>query len=96
MRHVTIALAVLIFAAGAHAKDRPKRAPKNARGDGKIYQWQAQDGLAYEYTVPRSYDPEKGATLLVSFHGSNLGKGWTFWNHKVGSVCKDTTSTASA
>ena len=89
MRNAVIAIVVLLLAAVAHAKDNPKKAPKNARGDGKVYAWQAKDGLEYEYCVPRSYDPEKGATLLVSFHGSNLSKGWTFWNHEAGEFCGD-------
>lgn len=89
MPRIIVFVSLLICLVAMQAKENPEKEPKNARGSGKVYRWHAKDGLEYEYYVPKSYDPEAGATLLVSFHGSNLSKGWTFWNHQAGSFCKD-------
>ena len=89
MQRMILLLWMLLCLGAMQAKENPEKEPKNAPGSGKVYRWHTRDGLEYEYYVPKSYDPANGATLLVSFHGSNLSKGWTFWNHQPGSFCKD-------
>lgn len=60
--------------------DNPALAPASAK-PGKVYQWQAADGLPYEYRVPRRYDSAEGANLTLVLHGNGLDHRWTFWNH---------------
>ncbi|MEZ6014574.1 MAG: hypothetical protein R3F49_05630 [Planctomycetota bacterium] len=62
------------------ADDNPSSAPGAAKA-GKVYQWKAKDGLAFEYRVPKGYDPEVGANLTLVLHGNGLDHRWTFWNH---------------
>ena len=60
--------------------DNPTVAPADAK-PGVVYQWKAADGLPYEYRVPKGYDPEVGASLVLVLHGNGLDHRWTFWNH---------------
>ena len=58
-------LAVGALAAGpAIAKDKgpPEKAP-GPDATGKLYTWKAENGLAYDFFLPKEYDPEKGITL---------------------------------
>ncbi|MGI9240260.1 MAG: hypothetical protein ACR2RV_05635, partial [Verrucomicrobiales bacterium] len=48
---------------------------------GKVYGWQSEDGLAYHYRIPKTYDAEAGANLTFVLHGSNLSRTWGFANH---------------
>ncbi|MFG0319307.1 MAG: hypothetical protein ACF8XB_18700 [Planctomycetota bacterium JB042] len=83
-------LAVAVLLAGASvplaAKDHEERAPSanDAKGRGKVFQSETAGGLRYEYFVPKSYDPERGAVLTMVFHGSNLDRRWAFLNHEAG------------
>jgi poly(3-hydroxybutyrate) depolymerase len=78
--------------------DRPQKDPAT-RAAGEVFEWKSADGLAYEYYVPKSYDPAKGANLLLILHGSNLTRHWGFANHAAGEfrpddvvVCPDGTT----
>jgi predicted esterase len=74
----------------ATAKDDgpPEREP-GPKATGKIYTWKAEDGLAYDFYLPKSYDPEKGITLTLILHGSNGWKGWGFGMHAAGEFRPD-------
>ena len=74
-------LLLLIFAVDdvPPSKDAPR---------GKVHSWKGATG-AYEYTIPKSYDHRKGATLTVMLHGSNLTRTWAFANFKAGTFRKD-------
>jgi predicted esterase len=78
--------------------EHPQRDP-SSRPVGEICTWKSADGLAYEYYVPKSYYPGKGANLLFILHGSNLDRRWGFANHAAGEfrpddviVCPDGTT----
>lgn len=62
------------------ADENPSVAPAAGK-PGAVQQWKATDGLAYEYRVPKRYDPEVGANLTLVLHGNGLDHRWTFWNH---------------
>lgn len=62
------------------AQEPPKKAPSEAPG-GKVFSWESGDGLAYEFRLPKNYDPEVGLNLTFVLHGSNLSRRWTFANH---------------
>ncbi len=68
-------------ASAVHARDgNPAVAPAAAKL-GVVQQWKSADGLAYEYRVPKGYDPKVGANLTLVLHGNGLDHQWTFWNH---------------
>jgi len=83
----SVALALLLIAAPVAEPAAPTPLDENERlapaeaKPGKVYQWQASDGLPFEYRVPEDYDPERGANLTVVLHGNGLDHRWTFWNH---------------
>jgi len=68
-------LALLLLAPDVKLKE-----PSPKRG-GDLLEWKSADGLVYQYRVPRKYDPEAGANLVVILHGSNLDRRWGFANH---------------
>jgi hypothetical protein len=68
----------------ATADDGPPAKEPGPKAIGKLYTWKAADGLAYDYFLPKSYDPEKGITLTFILHGSNGWKGWGFSMHAAG------------
>ncbi|MFH0946390.1 MAG: hypothetical protein V2A76_14425 [Planctomycetota bacterium] len=82
----------------AEAKELKERAPcPKARGE--PYAWQTGSGLRYEYYVPKDYDGDQGANLVLILHGSNLDRRWGFANHSPGTfrpgdilVCPDGTT----
>jgi pimeloyl-ACP methyl ester carboxylesterase len=75
----SLALAVAA-APAARADDNPHLDPHDAK-PGTTAQWQAADGLKFEYHVPADYDPARGANLTLVLHGNGLDHRWTFWNH---------------
>src|SRR5687768_3737145 len=80
MRITWPAVAVLcgaLLAGAARAEGRAEKAPTPAAA-GEVFTWKSDDGLAYEYYVPKSYDARKGANLLLILHGSNLDRRWGF------------------
>jgi predicted esterase len=84
--------------AAAEGVEADAKAPSPA-SSGKRYAWKAQDGLAYEYFVPKEYDAKAGANLTLILHGSNLTRHWGFANHAAGKfrpddvvVCPDGTT----
>ncbi|MBI1853872.1 MAG: hypothetical protein HYR85_26340 [Planctomycetes bacterium] len=81
-------VAVHLTAALARGEDHPQRKPA-ADAAGQVFAWKAKDGLAYEYFVPKSYDPAKGTNLTLVLHGSNLDRRWTFLNHPPGKFRPD-------
>ncbi|MCZ6597522.1 MAG: alpha/beta hydrolase-fold protein [Planctomycetota bacterium] len=88
-------LGILLFAAGAApiaggplGLDNPEKEP-SAKTTGKVYVWKSADGLAYEYYVPKGYDPDEGASMTVVLHGNGLDHRWTFWNHPAGEFRAD-------
>ncbi len=62
--------------------DEPPSKEPGPRSKGKVYRWESADGLAYEYRVPKGYDPDAGANLTFILHGSNLSRRWGFANHE--------------
>jgi predicted esterase len=73
-----------LLARGALAAgDAPAVDPREAR-TGVVCQWHSEDGLKYEYFVPETYDPAKGANLTLVLHGTGLDQRWTFANHPPG------------
>jgi len=84
---LVLALCVLGTASLASAtqdeKKHDRKAPAPAN-KGEVYAWQAEDGLPYEYFVPKDYDPSVGANLTLVLHGNGLDERWTFWNHPPG------------
>lgn len=63
--------------------DAPEKAP-GAKSTGKVFTWTAENGLVYEYYVPKGYDHAAGANLTFILHGSNLDRRWGFANHTAG------------
>ena len=94
MRAATAAASVLVavvLAARAPAAPADEHASKDpaTRPVAEICTWKSADGLAYEFYVPKSYDPAKGANLLLILHGSNLDRRWGFANHTPGEFRPD-------
>src|SRR5688572_5104077 len=86
MRMTWLAVAILgvaLLTGAARAEEHPMREVAPA-ATGGIYTWKSADGLVYEYFVPKTYDPAKGANLLFVLHGSNLDRRWGFANHEAG------------
>lgn len=82
---VGVALVLAGAVAPALAKDDgpPEKQP-GPDATGKVYTWKAEDGLAYDFHLPKDYDPERGITLTFILHGSNGWKGWGFSMHAAG------------
>jgi poly(3-hydroxybutyrate) depolymerase len=87
MRTLTL-LAVALLSATALA-DKPKSQEPGPKAKGKLCEWKSKDGLEYVYFVPKGYDEGKGANLTFILHGSNLGRGWGFSNHRPGEFRED-------
>ncbi len=83
-RAVLLALSLVALSGAALAADEPPEKEPGPKAVGKRYMWKAPNGLAYEYFLPKSYDPEKGITLTFLLHGSNGWKGWGLSMHKQG------------
>ncbi len=78
----------LAATSAAPAEDNPEKKP-SPETRGRVHAWKARDGLAYEYFIPKHYDPKVGANLTIVLHGSNLDRRWTFWNHPAGEFRRD-------
>lgn len=76
--------ALLLVGPRARGEDGPPEKEPDAKATGRLYTWKAADGLAYDWYLPKSYDPEKGVTLTFVLHGSNGWKGWGFSMHPPG------------
>ncbi|NUN48263.1 MAG: hypothetical protein HUU15_05470 [Candidatus Brocadiae bacterium] len=84
------ALLISIAALQARAGDEPRRAaPAEGVPRAERLAWKTAEGVEYEYTVPKSYSRERGATLLVMLHGSNLDRRWSLANFEVGKFRRD-------
>ncbi|MEM7515454.1 MAG: alpha/beta hydrolase [Planctomycetota bacterium] len=83
LTRLLLPLFLLLIALPGYADDNPEKAPADAKS-GKVFVWHSEAGVPYEYYVPKSYDPEKGANLTVVLHGNGLDHRWTFWNHPAG------------
>ncbi|MCK6459603.1 MAG: hypothetical protein L6Q95_06870 [Planctomycetes bacterium] len=88
MRTVHLLLAAALLAAPALA-DKPKPQEPGPKSKGRLCEWKSKDGLAYVYYVPKDYDAERGANLVLILHGSNLSRHWGFANHKAGEFRPD-------
>lgn len=82
LSHLIACLSLFLASLGqaATAQEPPKKAIDDAPG-GKVFSWESADGLAYEFRLPKEYDPEVGLNLTFVLHGSNLSRRWTFLNH---------------
>ena len=80
--YLVCALLVCLLAAAPALAADVKEKELGPKAKGKLYKWQAKDGLAYYYRIPKNYDPDEGANLTVLLHGSNLTGGWGFANHQ--------------
>lgn len=81
---VALAAAVLLSGPAVAADKGPPAKEPGPKATGKLYTWKAENGLAYDFYLPKSYDPEKGITLTFILHGSNGWKGWGFSMHAAG------------
>ncbi|MEE9127252.1 MAG: alpha/beta fold hydrolase, partial [Planctomycetota bacterium] len=81
-------LCLSVLAVAALGADHPEKAP-GPKSTGKVYTWTAENGMQYEYYIPKDYDPEVGANLTFILHGSNLDRRWGFANHAAGKFRKD-------
>ncbi len=81
-------IALALLAVLPLVDDNPEKDPREAK-PGKVYQWKAEDGLPYEFHVPKDYDPDEGANLTLVLHGNGLDHRWTFWNHPAGEFRAD-------
>ena len=78
--------AVLVLAAGlagaarAQDDDAQRFEPSDSAPRGVSCEWTSAEGVTFRYLIPRSYTRERGATLLVMLHGSNLDRRWAFAN----------------
>lgn len=83
-----LTLALSLGAGSLASGQAPEKEP-GPRATGKVYTWTASNGLAYEFYVPKSYDPDAGASLTMILHGSNLDRRWGFANHRAGEFRAD-------
>ncbi|NUN52384.1 MAG: hypothetical protein HUU06_06305, partial [Planctomycetaceae bacterium] len=83
-----LALALLLPSSPAAAADAPEKEP-SPKVAGKVHAWKSKGGLRYEYFVPESYDPAKGANLTFICHGTGLDRRWGFANHPAGEFRPD-------
>ena len=82
MRLGAVILLAVLSAAPVQAEDNEvAHVAPSAEVAGTLCEWKAEDGLAYRYRVPASYDASKGANLTFLLHGSNLNRWWGFANH---------------
>jgi predicted esterase len=88
MRTARALLAAALLVTPALA-DKPKQQEPNPKAKGKLLEWKTADGLQYEYFVPKGYDADRGANLLLILHGSNLDRRWSFANHPAGDFRPD-------
>lgn len=78
-----------LLAGPALAGDEPPSRPPGPKSTGKKYSAKAENGLAYHYFLPKSYDPEKGITMTLILHGSNGSRWWGFNMHPAGEFRPD-------
>lgn len=83
-----LAVAALSAGIAPAAAETTEREP-GPRSTGKVYAWKSAGGLRYEYFVPASYDPAKGANLTFICHGTGLDRRWGFANHPAGEFRPD-------
>lgn len=83
------ALTIVATSTDLRAGDGPPEKEPGPKATGKVYTWKTSDGLAYDFLLPKSYDPEKGITLTFILHGSNGWKGWGFSMHAPGEFRPD-------
>jgi poly(3-hydroxybutyrate) depolymerase len=86
--HGRIALTLLALAVAAFAGKIKEKEP-GPKAKGKRYLWRASNGCEYVYFVPKDYDHEKGAGLLLILHGSNGNKYWGLANYPAGKFRKN-------
>lgn len=89
---------VLVLAAAPSLAQVAQKAPDTS-AKGKVYEWKSKDGLAYQYYLPKDFDPGRPIGLTFVLHGSNLTRQWGFANHEAGEfraddlvVCPDGTT----
>jgi len=88
MRTVRALLAAAVLAAPALA-DKIKQEEPGPKAKGKSAEWKSKDGLLYRWYVPKSYDAEKGANLVIFLHGTGMHRGWGLANVRVGEFRPD-------
>lgn len=81
---LALLVALVLLATPARGADEPPSKAPGVDAKGKLYTWKAEDGLAYDFFLPKEYDPERGITLTFILHGSNGWKGWGFSMHAAG------------
>lgn len=80
MNRIAFTLVLLVCAAELSAADVKEKAP-GRKTTGTVYEWKSKGGVAYRYRIPKKYNADKGANLVVILHGSNLDRRWGFANH---------------
>lgn len=83
--HCLLVFALAVTVLGAQATEKEP----GLKSTGKVYEWHSQDGLQYQYYLPKNYDPDVGVNLTFILHGSNLDRRWGFANHKAGTFRAD-------
>jgi predicted esterase len=87
---LAVVLGSTVLPAGrALAGDEPPEKPPGPGSTGKLYSAKAENGLAYHYFLPKSYDPAKGITMTLILHGSNGSRWWGFNMHAAGEFRPD-------
>ncbi|MEN8149804.1 MAG: hypothetical protein ABFS86_08265, partial [Planctomycetota bacterium] len=79
-----VAGAALLLGGRADAAGEPTERTPGPKSKGKKYSAKAENGLAYHYFLPKSYDEEKGITMTLILHGSNGSRWWGFNMHEAG------------
>jgi predicted esterase len=88
MRTVHALLAGALLATPALA-DKVKQEEPGPKAKGKVAEWKSKDGLLYLYYVPKGYDPDRGANLVVFLHGTGMTRGWGLANVRLGEFRPD-------
>jgi len=69
--------------------DKIKQEEPGPKAKGRAAEWKSKDGLLYRYYVPKGYDAEKGANLVVFLHGTGMHRGWGLANVRIGEFRED-------
>lgn len=87
-RACTVAVLWFCCPGSAFSAEPPARAPEpSARG--QVYAWKSADGIQYHYFIPASYDPARGANLVLLFHDLGLDRTWAFQHYVPGQFRPD-------
>src|SRR6185295_15192758 len=88
-----LGFALALTDGGARAEDAPpaplEMKPPSPETAGKKCGWKSADGLQYEHYVPKTYDPRRGANLIIILHGTGMDRRWGMANQIPGEFRPD-------